>query len=215
MSQDTQPQTVLYLVRHAATEANLARPPRLQGRNHNPGLATLGIRQAEATRDFLADRLLSHCYTSPMLRAVQTAEIIASSHLKIPEKLEELTECDVGRWEGLDWQTIRYLDAADYHRFMENPARYGYPGGETFADVYHRASTKIEELLRAHAGEQILVVAHHVVNRTYLASLMGLPPEQARQVSLDNCGISVVTCEGDTVTVSTLNASFHLQNLAA
>ena len=36
-----------------------------------------------------------------------------------------------------------------------------------------------------------------LINRTYLASLMGLPPDQARQVVLDNCGISVVVCEGE------------------
>ena len=41
--------TVLYLIRHAATEANLARPARIQGRTHNPPLARLGVRQAEAT----------------------------------------------------------------------------------------------------------------------------------------------------------------------
>jgi broad specificity phosphatase PhoE len=59
------------------------------------------------------------------------------------------------------------------------------------------------------------VVGHHVVNRTYLASLMGLGPDQARQVTLDNCGISVVECDGETITVTTLNAAFHLHNLAA
>ena len=66
-------QTILYLIRHGATEANLAKPARLQGRRHNPPLARVGIRQAEATRDFLAVRPIDRCYTSPLLRAVQTA----------------------------------------------------------------------------------------------------------------------------------------------
>src|SRR5438874_9510237 len=108
--------TVLYLIRHAATEANLAHPPRLQGRRHNPPLARLGIRQAEATRDFLAGRSIQHCYCSPLLRAVQTAAIIAAPHGLSPEPLEALTECDIGRWEGMDWQTIRYLDAEAYQQ---------------------------------------------------------------------------------------------------
>src|SRR5437868_8480648 len=103
--------TVLYLLRHGATEANLARPARLQGRRHNPPLARLGVRQAEATRDFLAGSRLDHCYTSPLLRAVQTAAIVVGPHGLSPQPLEDLTECDVGRWEGLDWQTIRRLDA--------------------------------------------------------------------------------------------------------
>jgi len=115
----------------------------------------------------------------------------------------------------MDWQSIRYLDAETYQRFMLNPAEHGYPGGETFADVYTRVAPCIDELLRVHAGAGILVVGHHVVNRTYLASLMGLTPDQARQVTLDNCGISVVVCEGDSVSVNTVNAAFHLRNVAA
>ena len=207
--------TTLYLVRHGATEANLARPARIQGRRHNPPLARLGVRQAEATRDFLAPRPIDRCYCSPLLRAVQTAAIVAAPHGLSPEPVEALTECDVGRWEGLDWQTVRYLDAEAHERFHADPAAFGYPGGESFADVHRRVSVALEELLIRHAGETILVVAHHVVNRTYLASLLGLGPGQARKVSLDNCGISVVVREAGRSTVSTLNAAFHLHGLAA
>ena len=132
-----------------------------------------------------------------------------------PQPLEALTECDVGNWEGMDWQAIRYLDAEGYRRFMENPAECGYPGGESFGDVYRRSAECLEGLLAQHAGQAILVVAHQVVNRTYLAGLLGLTPDQARQVTLDNCGISLVSREEDRTTVSTLNASFHLQGLAA
>lgn len=206
--------TTLYLLRHGATEANLAQPARIQGR-HDPPLARLGVRQAEATRDFLAARTISHCYCSPLLRAVQTASIVAAPHGLSPLPLEALTECDVGRWEGLDWQTVRYLDAEGYQRFHANPAEFGYPGGESFADVYARVVSALDELLRRHAGEAILVVAHHVVNRTYLAGLLGLGPDRARQVSLDNCGISVVVRTGEKTAVGTLNAAFHLHGVAA
>ena len=70
--------TILYLLRHGATEANLAHPPRLQGRRLDPPLAKLGVRQAEATRDFLAIRPIDHCYSSPLRRAMQTASIVAA-----------------------------------------------------------------------------------------------------------------------------------------
>jgi broad specificity phosphatase PhoE len=205
----------LYLIRHGATEANLARPPRLQGRRHDPPLARLGVRQAEATRDFLAGRPFDVCYSSPLLRAVQTAAIIAAPHGLSPQPHPELTECDVGRWEGLDWQTIRSLDAEAHHHFMADPGQYAYPGGESFGDVHRRAAPALEELLTRHAGGSILVVAHHVVNRTYLAGLLGLAPGQARQVTLDNCGISVIVREGNETSLCTLNAAFHLQHLAA
>jgi broad specificity phosphatase PhoE len=215
MPSDNDRITVLYLIRHGATEANLATPARLQGRKSNPPLARLGIRQAEVTRDYLAVRAIDHCYCSPLLRAAQTASIVARPHGVTPVPLPALTECDVGRWEGLDWQTIRYLDAESYERFHDDPAAFGYPGGESFAQVHARSAPALDELLEKHAGESILVVAHHVVNRTYLAGVLGLHPGQARQVSLDNCGISIVVRQDGTTTVSTLNAAFHLQGVAA
>src|SRR5262245_19291010 len=110
--------TILYLIRHGATEANLARPPLLQGCRHDLPLAPLGIRQAEATRDFLAIRPVDSCYCSPMRRAVQTATIVAAPHGLAPVPLEALTECDVGRWEGLDWETIRAREPESFRQFM-------------------------------------------------------------------------------------------------
>ena len=207
--------TILYLLRHGATEANLAEPPYLQGRKLDPPLTKLGVRQAEATRDFLGIRPIDQCYSSPLRRAMQTATIVAAPHALIPQPLAALVECDVGRWEGLDWQTIRRNDPEAYRLYMSDPGRFGYPGGESFADVYERVSRAMEELLSVHAGQSILVVAHHVVNRTYLAGLLGLAMDQARHVTLDNCGISVVIREDDDTIVGTLNAAFHLQGVAA
>ncbi|HTU90215.1 MAG TPA: histidine phosphatase family protein [Gemmataceae bacterium] len=215
MSKGVDRKTVLYLIRHGATEANLARPPRLQGRRHNPPLSRLGERQAEATRDLLAIRPIDRCYASPLLRAVQTAAIVVAPHGLTPQPLDALTECDMGHWEGLDWQTIRALDAEGFQRFHTNPAEFGYPGGESFREVHERVTPALNGLLDIHAGESILVVSHHIVNRTYLAGLLGLTPDQANQVTLDNCGISVVVRDDVGTTVNTLNAAFHLQGVAA
>ena len=207
--------TTLFLLRHAATEANLAHPPRLQGRRHNPPLAPLGIRQAELTRDFLAVRPIDHCYSSPLRRAMQTAAIVAEPHGLAPKPVDDLTECDVGAWEGRSWAEVRARNPEAYRASMDDPAGFGYPGGENFQQVHRRATRAIEDLLQRHAGESVLVVSHHVVNRVYLAGLLGLPPGRARQVSLDNCGISMVLREDGRTSVTMLNAAFHLQGAAA
>ncbi len=146
---------------------------------------------------------------------MQTATIIAEPHGLAPIPVDGLIECDIGNWEGMDWQQIRYLDADNHRKFMSNPAEHGYPNGENFTQVSDRAAAAINGILDQNAGSTILVVSHHIVNRTYLAALLGLGPAKARTVALDNCGISVIIREGDKTTVSTLNASFHLQGLAA
>jgi broad specificity phosphatase PhoE len=207
--------TTLYLLRHGATAANLLKPPTLQGQRINSPLADVGVRQAELTRDFLAIRPLDGCYCSPLARAVETARIISRPHGMAPVPRDALIECDVGKWEGLDWPTIRTTEPEAYQRFMNNPARFGYPGGESFADVARRVTAELDDLFSRHKGDCILVVSHHVVNRVYLAHLLGLPPERARQVALDNCGISIVVCEDGRTRVTTLNATFHLQGVAA
>jgi broad specificity phosphatase PhoE len=207
--------TTLYLLRHGATAENLARPARLQGRGLNAPLADIGVRQAQVTRDFLAVRPFECCYSSPLLRAVQTAEIICQPHDIRPTVHEGLIECHVGEWEGLDWETIRSRDEARYCAFMAHPAQFGYPGGESFADVHKRASQVIEELFKVHEGETFLVIAHHIVNRTYLAGLLGLSADEARRVELDNCGISVVERAGPKTRLLTLNTILHLQGVAA
>jgi broad specificity phosphatase PhoE len=79
----------------------------------------------------------------------------------------------------------------------------------------HRLSDTIDALCVRHAGNTVLVVAHQDCVRRYLTNLLGMSPEQAGQVQLDSCGISVVVRDGADTTVSTLNASFHLQGIAA
>jgi broad specificity phosphatase PhoE len=207
--------TVLYLLRHGATAANLARPPRLQGRRQDLPLAPVGVRQAELTRDLLAVRGFDGCFSSPLRRARETASIVAAPCGLDPIVIDDLTECDVGAWENLDWESIRAGDAERYRRFMDDPAQFGYPDGESFQAVFVRASRALEKLFQDCAGERFLVVSHHVVNRTYLATLLGLTVAQARLVQLDNCGISVVERVGGRTNLLTLNASFHLQGAAA
>jgi|SRR5262245_3601791 len=207
--------TTLFLIRHAATQANLLQPARLQGCRVNPDLAPLGYRQAAATRDFLAVRPMDFIYSSPLRRSLRTAEIIAGPHELTPVTVEALTECDVGDWEGRSWEEIREADPENYALYHADPSVHGYVGGENFRQVHDRAARAIDEIAARHEGATVVVVSHHIVNRIYLAGLLGLGPARARAVSLDNCGISIVHRDHGRTTVATLNAAFHLQGVAA
>jgi broad specificity phosphatase PhoE len=207
--------TTLYLLRHGATSYNLENPARLQGRGCDIPLAPVGVRQAELTRDFLAICPIDVCYSSPLKRALETAAIIAAPHGLKTEVVADLIECDVGAWEGLSWAEIEERYPKQYRQYMDNPARHGYLGGETFAEVHERSTRVLDQLLQQHEGKTLLVVAHHVVGRTFLAGVMGLGPEQARRVSLDNCGVSVVVRKGSKTAVKALNCHFHLLGAAA
>lgn len=203
--------TTLFLIRHAATPANLQKPARLQGCRTNPDLHPVGVRQATATRDFLAIQPIDFVYSSPLRRSLRTAEIIAEPHGLSPVGVEALTECDVGAWEGRSWEEIKRDEPENYARYHADPSAHGYREGENFRQVYDRAARAIDEILTRHAGSTVVVVSHHIVNRTYLAGVLGLGPARARAVSLENCGISVVHRDPGKTTVATLNTAFHLQ----
>src|SRR5262245_18492666 len=199
--------SMMYLIRHGATAANLVQPARLQGRN-NPPLDVIGVRQSKLTSHALSHIRFAASYCSPLIRARQTAELIAP-YLE-PQAVEALVECDVGRWEGVDWDTIRRDDAEAYARYMANPATVPYPGGENFTDVWFRTKPAMEQLFVRHAGGTFLVVSHHVINRVFLAMALGLELRQARNVMLDNCGISIVIRDGPEQRVVTINSTVHL-----
>ena len=187
--------TTLYLIRHAATPANLLKPAKLQGRRTDPDLAPTGVRQAAATRDFLAIRPIDVIYSSPLRRAMRTAEVIAGPHGLHPLMVPDLTECDVGEWEGRSWEDIRTTDPEGYARYHADPSVHGYRG-ENFRQVYDRATQAIDEIPSATRGDGGGRLAPHrqpdVPGRG-----ARLGPAKARAVSLDNCG-----CRSSTTTAA-------------
>jgi broad specificity phosphatase PhoE len=208
------PPTTLYLLRHGATEANLVHPPRLQGRRSDPPLAAVGVLQAQAARDRLAQTPLHGSWSSPLRRAAQTAAIVAAPHGLTPQPLDALTECDLGTWEGRTWDEVRQADPAAYAQFQADPARCPHPGGESLEQVYLRARAALEGLLDAHPGRALLVVSHHVVLRVYLAGLLELGPGRARDLTLPNGAFAVVARDGGPTRVLATAESSHLRPTA-
>jgi len=200
-----------YLARHGATDNNRAKPPRLQGRRTDPGLSEEGCDQAARAAGFLAETPLDAVYSSPLLRALETAQTIAEPH-DITVTIEDgLIEADVGGWEGMPWDQIEREYPDQYRAFMTDPARNPYLGGESVGEVQQRVIPVFERLAAANPGRTILLVAHNVVNRGYLAHLMGVPLNQYRNIPQDNCGINLLRWRDGRVKPVTVNGAFHLR----
>lgn len=202
--------TILYLIRHGATELNVARPYRLQGRRSDPPLCPLGVEQAVRARDVLAGRPVAAVYSSPLARALQSARIVAEPHGCDVGAVEALSECDIGDWERLTWDEVRERDPRGYEQFHADPGKHGYAGGETFHAVQERVVPALRALARRHCGHSVAVVAHKVVIRVALACVLGIPLRHAKRIRLANGGISVLCFEDEKESVATLNAAFHL-----
>lgn len=204
--------THLFLVRHGATEANERVPFILQGCGIDLALSARGELQAAALARFFAGspEPIHHVYCSAMVRARQTAQAVAAAIGREAKSLDGLEECDVGRWEGMDWQSIR-REYPDAHRlFAEDPDRHPYLEGESYGDVHGRAWPVIERLLTEHAGERIVVVAHNVVNRVVVARLLGLEIRRAQGLFQGNCCVNLIRRRGERTELLTYNSQFHL-----
>lgn len=200
----------LYLVRHGATDNNRADPPLLQGRRTDPGLSAEGRSQAERTAKWLSTQPVAKVYSSPLLRARQTAEAIAAAHHLPIELVEDLVEVDVGLWESRSWDEIERTDPEAYRLFRLDASVNPYLGGENLDSVAARVVPAMQRIMEQNAGRTVVVVAHNGVNRVYLAHLLGAPLARYRSIPQDNCGLTLLRHEQAGAKLVTINAIAHL-----
>ncbi|MGQ0614266.1 MAG: histidine phosphatase family protein [Planctomycetaceae bacterium] len=159
---------LLVLVRHGATSWNENRY--CQGRREVQ-LSARGRLQAERLRQALESTPFRRVFSSPMVRAVETARLLG--HEPLP--LGDLLEIDRGHWEGHTPEEIRKRWPKLHEAWYRDPAGLAMPGGEEFDQLWSRAGRVLERC----AGElegPILICGHKAINRAILARALGLPP---------------------------------------
>jgi len=213
--------TTLFLIRHGQSLANARNI--LQGKTVDEALSPLGQQQAAAMARCLKDASLSRVYASGMLRARETAAPLAEARGLTVDPIPELHEIDVGLWAGLNWEEVRSRWPEELARYQADPAKYGHTGGESYRDVAERVRPIFLGLLEKHAGESIAVVAHNVVNRVYMADLLGLELGQSPALKQHNGCINIIrltpavtpalspTAVLPVISVITCNAVLHLE----
>jgi len=159
--------TTLILVRHGESEWN--RAGRIQGQINSP-LTDLGINQAKAIREYLSGILLNQqleIYTSPLDRALQTAEIIAQG-IEYPSRKiiieERLNDFNVGEISGtFGWDKVAEIFPEQAQLRLQDPMRFHPSGGESGAEFEARLRSLLEDL--KDDGTLKLMVSHGIVNK--------------------------------------------------
>jgi broad specificity phosphatase PhoE len=168
--------TTILLARHGETDWN--RDGRFQG-HADPPLNAAGRRQAVELSVALAPEQLAAVYSSPLRRAVETAEVIATAHGLEPVPVDALREVDVGSWQGLTRAEVE-------KRFPEQHARWleygqGWEDGETYEQMGERVVAALLDLAAAHNGDRILAVTHGGPIRAAIAFADGTSHADARR----------------------------------
>ena len=148
-----------------------------------------GLKQAELLAEYLSHRKLEAVYSSPLKRAVQTAEAIASHHGLDVEIAPSLNDMDFGEWQGLSVQEVEGRFNELFAAWVSDPHRVRMPSGENLDDVCQRALAVVNQLVDKHEGTVVLV-SHRVVNKVLICALLGLDNSHFWDVRLDTCGIT-------------------------
>lgn len=202
--------TCIILVRHGQTEWN--RIERFRGRADVP-LNEKGLLEAEATgMRVAAEWKPAALYSSPLSRAIKTAEAIAK-HFDLHVQIHPgLVDIDYGEWQGLTPDEVRDRWPAELQAWYHQPDEAIIPGGETLAQLRSRGMRAVNELSAQHAEHTIVLVGHTVINRIILLGILGLGNERFWHIKQDTCAINVFEAEkGDFVLVS-LNDTCHLHD---
>ncbi len=200
--------TQIIRVRHGQPEWN--RRERCRGRADVP-LNETGLEQAQATARRIAELAKpSAIYSSPLTRAVKTAEAIGQQ-FDLPVKIHlGLADIDYGEWQGLTPEEARKRWPEEVEEWYHTPERARIPGGETLDELRFRAMRTVIELGERHAGESLVLVGHTVINRVILLGVLGLGNERFWKLRQEPCAINIFEMEGDDFTLVTMNDICHL-----
>jgi alpha-ribazole phosphatase len=185
--------TTLFLVRHGETE--WAKSGRVLGRR-DIGLSATGREQAQRAAERLKGVELVEVLSSPLLRAVETAELIAAAHKIEIARDPRLTDFQAGKWEGKSYSEI--LADAEYQRFLRDPQAPEIPGGEGLAAIRDRVVASIDQALEDNElGSNICVVSHAGVLRVLLAHFLGMSVANYHRLRVQSGSISVLRFDSD------------------
>lgn len=175
--------TQLVLIRHGETDWNVE--GRYQGQA-DPALNEKGLAQARQLAAELQSVGIEVLYTSPLLRAAQTAEIVAE-HLEIPLHLEpRLMEIHQGEWQTRLRAEIESLYPDLFGRWETEPWEVTPPKGEHLSQVQNRVDAAVEEILARHPGEKVGLVAHRIPIALIKVRHQGMSPDIVRTLHLPN-----------------------------
>lgn len=182
--------TKIYFVRHAEAQGNVEEF--FQGRI-DCDISKKGAVQLE----YLAKRFenidYDVIYTSPLKRAVATAEAV-NRRLRLPlNKREDIIEINGGVWEGMLWTDIEKEYPAEHNLWKNDMKRFSIKDGENMTQVYERMKAAVNDIVKKNIGKTIVVVSHGCALRNYLSFAEFGSPDRLGDVGWsDNTAVSLI-----------------------
>ncbi len=171
----------IIFVRHGETEWNRGR--RIMGAKPIP-LNENGQRQIRDLAAYFKDVSFDAIYTSPIIRAAESAAILAEGRDIAPIEDEALAEINYGPWVGMTFDEVRERpEFRDYHL---RPSQAKVPGGEDMDEVFQRIGGFVERLRKEEKNKRILAVSHADVIKLAVVKYLAMPLDDMHRMRIDN-----------------------------
>jgi probable phosphomutase (TIGR03848 family) len=180
--------TTVLLIRHGE---NSMVGKRLAGRLPGVHLNDNGKKQAEQLAQVLCTAPIKAIYSSPLERAVETAEPLALA-LSLPVNIAPgLIELEYGDWQG---KTLKQLSRYKLWKVVQDqPSEMRFPNGESFPEVQQRAVAEVERIAAAHEEQEMVACfSHGDIIRLLAAHFLGVPLNLFQRVAANTASITVV-----------------------
>lgn len=196
----------LILVRHGETIWN--REKRVQGFS-DVDLSAEGLIQTEKLAIALREKRIEAICASPLRRAFHTARTIGKFH-HLPIMIEpQLKELNQGDLEGKTYRELRDDYGSLLDQWLESPASFIMPNGESLAQLQERAWPAIERLIRV--DKDTLVVSHSFTIMVLLCRIRGLDLSRVREVQVGLASKTEVEINNGRCEVELFNDTSHLR----
>ncbi len=201
--------TEIILARHGETEWNAAEV--FRGRI-DIELNESGMKQAELVAEYLSRIKIDAIYSSPLKRALKTAEMIARYHKLGVEIAPGLIDFDYGNWQGLAHEQVKTRYKGLYAEWTNHPDKVKIPSGESLEGVRKRAVGVVSNVIAKYKGTVVLV-SHRVVNKVLISALLGLDNSHFWNIRQDTGGFTTFSYEEGRFTLTEHNNTSYLKSI--
>lgn len=200
--------TTFFLIRHASCN-ELGQT--LWGRTPGVCLNETGKSQAQRLADRFRGITLNAIYSSPLERALDTAETIARSMNLEIRKNPAFDEIDFGDWTGKSFDTLSGDEV--WRRFNSVRSATRIPGGESFLEVQTRAVTELDKLSSQHNNARVAIVSHADVIKAAVGYFTATPIDLLQRIEISPCSVSVIAIDNGAARLLTINNQCDLADL--
>jgi broad specificity phosphatase PhoE len=191
----------LLLIRHGENDylANNRLPGRLPGIHLN----LKGREQAEELARTLNQLPVKAIYSSPMERAIETAEPSAESLGLGIQVQPDLVDTDVGDWAGRSWKKLGRSKL--WKVIQETPSEFQFPNGESFRQIIERVTRALQQIISSHTDEMVALFFHADPIKLAVTHYLGLPLDNFQRLSAHTGSVTILKINGDAIKLIGMN----------